>query len=375
MFFEQSLIEQYKALLSVNDYLYTYSTLQYNNMTYSIGSAMKECCGSNIGTQYIERSKKALVNSFNNNDGIYDLLVSFNVDISQLRSKNLKNNITGFIIVEKGECKKYPNVYSINLICSQPHHKKGSLLFGAFIYSVINNPVVVDKRGVLELANSYFNPGGLCLYTKLGFIIDENMYGLNCFNDYYNLPMILDVSTYGSTIDEQNDRLIKILMGHRSHEFRRHNLCNEKNRNLQILSGLILNLMLFIFHSQTGYILDGKEAGDYEINYLTLYNMIIGKKRGNELDILTNFASSLDTMSDVEVQNILDVIVISPNISPPVAPVAPPSTRVTRTSRLNSTSKKNSKGKSGKSDKSGKTSKSTTTTTTTRSKRKRTTNI
>ena len=92
MFFEQSLIEQYKTLLSVNDYIYTYSTLQYNNMTYSIGSAMKECCGSNIGTQYIETSKKELVKSFNNNDGIYDLLVSFDVDISQLRSKNLKNN-------------------------------------------------------------------------------------------------------------------------------------------------------------------------------------------------------------------------------------------------------------------------------------------
>jgi hypothetical protein len=234
-FFEQSIIDQFTPELSTellkDAYIYTYSTLKTMNLTGFIGLAMRECCGSNIGMQYINTSIQALKNSHDNNDTIYDFLAVFNVDITQLklRPKNLKNNIIGFIIVQKGECLKYPDVYSINLICSRPQYKKGSILFGAYIYSLINNFSVMDKRGVLELANAYFNPPGLCLYSKLGFITDLTMYGSDCFVDHYNLPMILDISTYGTTIDEQNSRLIGILNGDKSQEFARDNLCLEKS--------------------------------------------------------------------------------------------------------------------------------------------------
>jgi len=327
MFFEQNLIDQYKTLVpNLDGYMYSYSTLANRKLLKSIGRAMKQCCGTNIGAGYLDTSNRMLNESFKNNTNEYDFIGIFKIDISLLKSNMIVDNMMGFIIVQRGECIKYPHIYSINLICSPPSYKKGLMLFGAYIYSLINNTFIQDKRGVLELANSYFNPAGLCLYTKLGFVISHDMYGNDCFKDYYNLPMILDIQNYGSTIDEQNTKLFRIINGDKTAEFKKNKLCSEQNSNIQILSGLILNLIIFVSNQKDDYIIDDKTAGDYNINYNTLYNTIMMHEKSKSsnssiasntnnvnLNKLNNFLGSINDLSDDDILNILNMAVVKYN--------------------------------------------------------------
>lgn len=353
MFFNQTLIDQYKNLFPHMDgYIYSYATLANHKKLKSIGLSMKTCCGTNIGKDYLDTSNRNLKKSFENNTYEYDFIGIFAIDITLLKSTNLEKNMMGFIIVQRGECIKFPDVYSINLICSPPSYRKGLILFGAYIYSLINNTSINDKRGVLELANSYFNPGGLCLYTKLGFTIQNDMYGSDCFYDYYNLPMILDIQSYGSTIDEQNDKLIRIINSEAGASFKKDPLCSQTDADIQKLSGLVLNLIIFVSNQMYDYIIDDKSAGDYDIHYNTLYNEIISNKRrkqsanqvissntGNQdLDKLQDFLASITTLSSDEISRILSIslrTVVQPVI--PVQSVQPLQTTTRRSTRQTST--------------------------------------
>jgi hypothetical protein len=128
------------------------------------------------------------------------------------------DTIAGFIIVELGECKMYKNAYSIKLICT---NKKiavkgiGSILMGAYLYSILSHPQTnnntnyeplpngigryegnqftsseplnsIQHVAVLELANGYINAGGLCMYEKFGFKYDPDMYGTRSDNNNSN---------------------------------------------------------------------------------------------------------------------------------------------------------------------------------------------
>ena len=103
------------------------------------------------------------------------------------------NMIAGFIITEKGECKKMPNAVSVNLICVRPNTISGGLLLGAYLYCIKNSNY--DKKGILELARGYLNVAGFMSYSKMGFIRDARLFGPRCFPDYRNLPMSVDLRT------------------------------------------------------------------------------------------------------------------------------------------------------------------------------------
>jgi hypothetical protein len=172
------------------------------------------------------------------------------------------SGVVGFIIVELGECKTYPFGYSINLICTNKYAPagSGSILMGLYLYTILCHPDKTDSTditfplgkgmvniveksstpedavsviettftstepltpvqqfGILELASAYRNPGGLCMYEKFGFQYTESMYGSQCFEDFDNLPMLIDFNTkpgYSELSKEQRQqKIINITAG------------------------------------------------------------------------------------------------------------------------------------------------------------------
>jgi len=118
------------------------------------------------------------------------------------------NHILGFVIVEKGECRRMPTAYSINLICTRTALKykrysydrgsdrertKGGILLGAYLYCA---KVYGQSHGILELADGYTNISGFFAYSKQGFAKDLTLFGRDCFRDYSNLPMSVRLDKY-----------------------------------------------------------------------------------------------------------------------------------------------------------------------------------
>ena len=134
-------------------------------------------CGSDVGRRYRANALDAAIFSMN---PTFDILF--------LRSK-AGDNVLGFIVAELGECAKEPNVYAVNLICSQSG--LGKLLLGACLYCIKYNDDVSEKRCILELAHAYKNTPGFFMYTKLGFNLDDSLMGEEgvCFFDILHLPM------------------------------------------------------------------------------------------------------------------------------------------------------------------------------------------
>lgn len=115
--------------------------------------------------------------------------IIFESDIYDYQSRK-SENVGGFIVVEKGECKKgptkwslsnyfnnkeinYNNVYSVFLICSSNDNTrcptiKGQLLMGAYLF-VIKSNKSFPQIAVLELLSGYTNIPGFIAYSKLGF--------------------------------------------------------------------------------------------------------------------------------------------------------------------------------------------------------------
>ena len=134
-------------------------------------------CGNDVGRRYRANSLDAAIFSMN---PTFDILF--------LRSKT-GDSVLGFIVAELGECAKEPNVYAVNLICSQSG--LGKLLLGACLYCIKYNDDVSEKRCILELAHAYKNTPGFFMYTKLGFNLDDSLIGKEgvCFFDILHLPM------------------------------------------------------------------------------------------------------------------------------------------------------------------------------------------
>jgi len=134
-------------------------------------------CGSDVGRRY-----RAIALD----DAIFSMKSQF--DILFLQNKS-DDNVLGFVIAELGECAREPNVYAVNLICSQSG--LGKLLLGACLYCIKYNDDVSEKKCILELAHAYKNTPGFFMYTKLGFNLDDSLIGEEgeCFFDYLHLPM------------------------------------------------------------------------------------------------------------------------------------------------------------------------------------------
>ena len=215
------------------------------NVDYFIKTLSRGIC-SGIGPGYAASAVNRAIDLMNNQQGFDILIISTKVieDVTLPIEKRLEG-VVAFIIVELGECHKYPSAYSINLICTDTTKAipgTGSILMGAFLYTILSHPnnnnptapinfprgnsylkvtskqlangnkieyasfgtneplIPVQQVAVLELASAYQNTGGLCMYEKFGFQFDGTMFsdplkGIDCFNDRENLPMKIDFNT------------------------------------------------------------------------------------------------------------------------------------------------------------------------------------
>ena len=173
---------------------------------------------SNIGGEYGISTLDTLVQR----PDTLDFLVAVTPDyletnITNRATKNryeaLRNKILGFIIIEKGECKKSPELYCLRLICTKQGERndlkiKGSILVGAFLYCLKSDPSK-SQIALLELADRYQNLAGFFAYSKFGFGKDTSLYSPDCFYDNSCLPM--SVNLYEMYSDKE--AIIGILSG------------------------------------------------------------------------------------------------------------------------------------------------------------------
>jgi len=195
-------------------------------------------CEKKIGVDYGRESVLSL------NKGAFDILVVLAPNADKVKAeeahkqtktsvnKKLKH-ILGFIIVEKGECKKYPNTYSVRLICTRTkleyqrygksvgqqkrERVRGGILLGAYMHCVKKLyatkrhppgiPIVDETLGILELAVGYRNIAGFFSYSNMGFVKDLSLLGRDCFTDPGNLPMSVKLSHY------THDQIINLATG------------------------------------------------------------------------------------------------------------------------------------------------------------------
>jgi hypothetical protein len=94
----------------------------------------------------------------------------------------------GILVAQKGECKEYRDLWSVRIICNLSKNEcknGGSMLLGCYMYMLKR---IGQKIGLLELAHSFSNYGGFCMYSKFGFYPVPNMKCEEFTSG--NLPMI-----------------------------------------------------------------------------------------------------------------------------------------------------------------------------------------
>lgn len=158
-------------------------------------------------------------------------------DSLKIRDKKLRS-VVGFLIVQKGECRAFPEDYAVNLICVKDDDDDkpgtgalpgtGPLLIGLYLYTIIERRRTMGhlQLGLLELAGGYYNIAGLCLYSKFGFEPTINLAIPGCFSSPGNMPMELHIpSKYGvgqiDTIKQLEDAkqiICSIIAGERFHK-------------------------------------------------------------------------------------------------------------------------------------------------------------
>jgi len=220
-----------------------------------------------------------------------DIILVGNLTIEQYQQQK-SESVDGFIIVQKGECKKLPgsessfdHVYSINLICT--NNVKGKLLIGAYLFILKTTPKA--KVAILELLGGYTNIPGFIAYSKLGFKQDTSLYGIDCFKSLSNLPM----SKYLK--NQTTDDIIKIVVGDVSLVYPEDisYILNfyESNKNLpekQKKLGILLNI-LYRMELEPKRIVEDLISFKYDISIYDKMQDIFGYEETHDLiDVFYN---------------------------------------------------------------------------------------
>lgn len=287
-FFETELIDQFKILLNRELYIYNYETIQQTKQKSKLLKSLKACCSDAIAPSYLNFQYRQLSDS-----EVFDLAIVVDKDINNV--KNLYDSIQGFIIVQKGECILKPNVFCVNLICSQ--HARGALLIALYLYCINNNPNVTDKVGLLELANAYYNAGGLCLYSKFGFEYSSKLHGRYCFSDHNNLPMIVNLNDKYNDTNSCNQMIKDILSGN-SKGFTKPIVCDLRG-NRQKLLGLAMNIEKFLNRNAKRYITSYMLSDGTVLQYDVFYNELMGSSK----ERLSGFISNIKNINERTINN------------------------------------------------------------------------
>lgn len=315
--------------------LYTYTELFPNpekQITYfpKLMTKINESCLGNIGPEY----RSALSKEFRKLNSNFELAILTNQEITDVSNPTNTFKQIGIpiaiLIVEKGECKKYPNMYTINLICS--HLGKGKYMMALYCYIC---KIKGQQYGLLELANAYLNPGGLCLYQKFGFKYDPLLYTQgqdSCFSDFHNLPMRLDFSQH-----DNPETTINILMDFEK-RFKKDNICSLRDKVSQTAYGLLLNLHRFILvgdfeNNAELHVFEDVEGNVYKYKDLLAYLM---SQRLDLESVLRIFEASILAKNPPPMDMISEVI--KNGYTPAMPIIETPPKRQTRSAKPDDTS-------------------------------------
>lgn len=281
--------------------------------------------------------------------------------------------IVGFMIVSRGKCKIFPNDYILNLICTNMSGV-GLILIGLYLYTILKHPIVpittddllitedlelsgnasiyydkikksktfkqkykneskyginiferkfmttddlIPTNGIaiLELAYSYYNYPGLCLYEKIGFKYDKYLflknYDVRCVYDYGNLPMSIDFSDdntsgcyAGLSIEEKIRKILNIIVG--NEQCSRNKICSIQNNTYKKLLSDLNELILYQ---------DAHMKFDNIVNY-----DIIKNKEINKLSSILDMINQIKPSSEINYNYIKQIIndIENNNITPEV---------------------------------------------------------
>ena len=355
--------------------------------------SLQKVCSDNILETY---TKEAFDNTFtipeNITESKFDILV-LSKNIIEDVTKDFNARISGvvaFIIVELGECQQFPKAFSINLICAN-EPGTGSLLMSVYLYTILSHPIdtspninpleltsmginglgfkkvvnMISSDGsnissvifitaeplipiqdvaVLELATSYGNVGGLCMYEKFGFKYDPTMFSDDCFKNRNNLPMKIDFTNnykFGPlSIEQKKQLVINITTEISKNEFTKSPICNLRGPRQNLLGYL---KSFYVFNNTA-------EAGTlFKINNGDI-NAELRKLKPKDPDILPKLIHYLETVGistlvDPNMEKIINKLLTKlPELTPPAATPAPASAistdvrRTRRSSMLSSSS-------------------------------------
>lgn len=154
--------------------------------------------------------------------------VIYNYDIVMIEKNGVVKSV---VVTRKGECKRYTNIHTLSLICSNDK-KASDIGIKLYVYAVCYKYIVDNDRkifGLLNLAKGYKNIRGLCLYSKYGFKPDEEFFNQDieesnsddegdmfndeypnndCFPKFIDIPMKFDVKLLHSVYLKQNSQII-----------------------------------------------------------------------------------------------------------------------------------------------------------------------
>jgi len=305
-----------------------YTSESEENMKKFITFLSKKVC-SDIKPSYAKSAVERAID-LTDNENHFDILVASTriIEDVTLSIERRLEGVVAFIIVELGECKKYPSVYSINLICTNTATAisgTGSVLMGAFLYTILSHPnnrnpsnqisfpkgkgylsvtskrlssgriienctfgsseplIPVQQIAVLELASAYDNPGGLCMYEKFGFTYDQTMFsddskGIDCFSDRDNLPMLIDFNSKPGYSELDNagkkQKVVNITAG-TDRGFPKSKICSLRG-DYQKLLGMVKSVKLYIDNEEGSSLDDFPPNTPYGILIKQIKDMRIG---------------------------------------------------------------------------------------------------
>jgi hypothetical protein len=229
-----------------------------------------------------------------------------NVDIifliNELNKKTDK--IIGFLISVKGECARLQDTHSISLICTTKVPGSGTILLGAYLYSIKQ---IGQEYGILDLAKGFVNISAYCAYQKFGFnyVPALDLYN-NCYpvedGLYDNLPMVVSIASLSY------DDIYNIIKG--SKKLPKNPLCNVKdNQNVHAFIEKV-KFVDYITNDKTmtrEYIVNKpKITGDER--YEAAYNLLRPPNSNNDYideinknaDLMRNFVKVLPVYDMVE---------------------------------------------------------------------------
>jgi hypothetical protein len=382
----------------------------------SLVSAIASVC-TNIGISYAKTSIKRAI-SLTDRKPEFDIAIlsrvidetsdSISIDV-------IKDNVVGFIIVERGECKFFPFAYSINLICAnnEKFPSPGTLLMGLYLYTILTHPdagldvereltiepptinapnesttmevadnapiepstinepnestamevtdnaqieaplsdeqigIQVQHIGVLELASSYTNAGGLCMYEKFGFEYFPHLYrgpkddntqetDTSCFNDCDNLPMQVDLNAKngykGLTDKAKRLKVLNIIAGkdivindETVKSFPKSAICDVKNRVQQKYLGIFKNIKILLTECPTKLDINAPKYA----NYKHILDKLSNTTEDNIINAIDYLIALFETTSPEKIEEISQIIsaIETPSTSIPIPTSIPPQPR------------------------------------------------